>query len=202
MRLAGRIADWNDDKGFGFATPNGGGTRAFVHINAFQRGSRRPVDGDLVSWLPVVDARGRTNATQVRHAGQKIAVPRPPSRVPRAALGTLVLLLVAAAGVLGWLPLVLVGAYAAASLLAFLMYRGDKLAAQREHQRTPEATLHLVGLLCGWPGALIAQQLFRHKTVKQPFQLVFWATVALNVAAMAWLLRSGFAEGMLAAFAN
>ena len=41
-----------------------------------------------------------------------------------------------------------------------------------------------------------------HKTVKQPFQLVFWATVALNVAAVAWLFRSGFAEALLAAFAN
>ncbi|MEN1941876.1 cold shock and DUF1294 domain-containing protein [Luteimonas sp. MJ246] len=202
MRLAGRIADWNDDKGFGFATPSGGGTRAFVHIHAFQRGSRRPVEGDLVSWLPVVDARGRTNATQVRHAGQKVAAPRQPSDVPRAALGTLALLLVAVAGILGWLPLVLVGAYAAASLLAFLMYRSDKVAAQRERQRTPEANLHLVGLLCGWPGALIAQQLFRHKTVKQPFQLVFLATVALNVAAVAWMLRSGFAQDLLAAFAH
>ncbi|MBJ6985628.1 DUF1294 domain-containing protein [Luteimonas sp. MC1750] len=146
--------------------------------------------------------RGRTNATQVRHAGEKIAVPRQPSRIPRAALGTLVLLATAVAGVAGWVPLPLVAAYVVASLLAWLMYRSDKLAAQRELQRTPEATLHLVGLLCGWPGALIAQQLFRHKTIKQPFQLVFWSTVVLNLAAVAWLLRSGFAEGLLATFAN
>jgi uncharacterized membrane protein YsdA (DUF1294 family)/cold shock CspA family protein len=200
MRLAGRISDWNDDKGFGFATPSGGGTRAFVHINAFQRGSRRPVDGDLVSWLPVVDARGRTNATQVRHAGQRIAVPRQPSRVPRRALGVVALLLIAAAGALGWLPWPVVGGYAALSLLAFLMYRADKVAAQRERQRTPESTLQLVGLLGGWPGALIAQQVFRHKTIKQPFQTVFWSTVLLNVAVVAWLVRSGFLEGLLAAF--
>jgi len=64
MRLAGRITDRNDDKGFGFVAPNGGGTRAFVHINASQRGSRRPVDGDMISYLPDVDARGRTNARQ------------------------------------------------------------------------------------------------------------------------------------------
>src|SRR3546814_19155049 len=32
MRLAGRISDWNDEKRYGFVTPNGGGDRAFVHI--------------------------------------------------------------------------------------------------------------------------------------------------------------------------
>lgn len=134
--------------------------------------------------------------------GQKIAVPGQPSRIPRVALGTLALLAAVVAAVAGWIPLPLVAAYAIASLLAWLMYRSDKVAAQCERQRTPEATLHLVGLLGGWPGAVIAQQLFRHKTIKQPFQAVFWCTVVLNLAAVAWLLRSGFIEGFLATFAN
>ena len=59
MRFAGRITDWNDDKGFGFVVPSGGGDRAFVHVNAFQRGSRRPVQGDLISYRPSRDAQGR-----------------------------------------------------------------------------------------------------------------------------------------------
>ena len=62
VRLAGRVSDWNDDKGYGFVTPNGGGDRAFVHVNAFVRGSRRPVDGDAISYLPVSDERGRLQA--------------------------------------------------------------------------------------------------------------------------------------------
>lgn len=198
MRLAGRISDWNDDKGFGFVTPTGGGTRAFVHINAFQRGSRRPVDGDLVSYLPAVDGRGRTNAKEVRHAGQKIAVPRQPSRVPRVALGCGALLAAAVAGAMGWLPLAVVGWYAAASLVTLVMYRIDKSAAQGGGRRTPEATLHMAGLVGGWPGALLAQQLFRHKTVKQPFQAVFWMTVALNLVALGWLVRAGRATGLSA----
>lgn len=198
MRLAGRISDWNDDKGFGFATPSGGGTRAFVHVNAFQRGSRRPVDGDLVSWLPAVDARGRTNATQVRHAGQKVAAPRQPSRVPRTALGTLALLAAAVAAGMGWMPIAVAGWYAAASLVAFFMYRADKVAAERGRQRTPEATLHMAGLVGGWPGALFAQQAFRHKTIKQPFQTVFWATVVLNLVALGWLAGEGWSSAGLA----
>ena len=72
------------------------------------------------------------------------------------------------------------------------MYRSDKVAARSEAQRTPEASLHLMDLLGGWPGALIAQQQFRHKTVKRSFQLVFWITVVLNLAAAAWLQKSGF----------
>src|SRR3546814_10828901 len=70
------------------------------------------------------------------------------------------------------------------------MYWLDKEAAQGGAQRIPESTLHLVDLLGGWPGALIAQQQFRHKTVKRSFQFAFWCSVLANVAIMAWLVRS------------
>ncbi|MGY1531562.1 DUF1294 domain-containing protein [Luteimonas sp. A649] len=190
MRLAGRVTDWNDDKGFGFVVPHGGGTRAFVHINEFQRGSRRPVAGDMISYLPNVDARGRTNARQIRHAAQRIEVPRAPSRVPRAALGVCALMSGVAAAVIGLLPVLVIAAYFVLSVLSYLKYRSDKIAAQSDAQRTPEASLHLVDLLGGWPGALIAQQQFRHKTVKQSFQLAFWATVVFNLAVATWLHKS------------
>ena len=193
MRLAGRITDWNDEKGFGFVVPNGGGDRAFVHVNEFQRGSKRPVSGDLISYVAATDQRGRLSAKQIRHAGQKIAVPRTPSRVPRAALGVSALALGAALVFLRVIPLLLLAAITGLSLLAYVMYWVDKSAAQRGGQRTPESTLHLVSLAGGWPGALVAQQQFRHKTIKQPFQSVFWATVVLNAAAVAWLVKSGIA---------
>lgn len=50
LRLVVRFDEWNDDKGFGFVASYAGGARAFVHINAFQVGSRRPVEGDLISY--------------------------------------------------------------------------------------------------------------------------------------------------------
>lgn len=193
MRLAGRLSDWNDEKGFGFVEPNGGGDRAFVHIKAFQRGSRRPLAGDLISYTVARDERGRLNALEVRHAGEKVEAPRTPPRVPRAVLGSASLALAAALGALRVLPAIVVLALFGLSLVAYAMYWLDKSAAQRGGQRTPENTLHLVGLAGGWPGALIAQQHFRHKTVKQPFQVVFWVTVGVNVAALAWLVRSGLA---------
>ena len=202
MRLAGRITDWNDDKGFGFVVPNGGGDRAFVHINAFPRGSKRPVVGDLISYLPGKDERGRLQARDVRHAGKRIAEKRPPSRVPRRALGLTALALIAVLAAMGVLPWALAGAYLGASLLSWLMYYFDKAAAGRGARRTPESTLHLVDLLGGWPGGLVAQQQFRHKTIKTSFQAVFWITVVVNVAAVAWLVRTGLAAELARSLAG
>lgn len=119
-------------------------------------------------------------------------MPRAPSRVPRAAIGLCTLIGGIVAAAIGLVPPLLVAAYLALSVMSYLMYRSDKVAAQGNAQRTPEASLHLMDLLGGWPGALIAQQQFRHKTVKRSFQLVFWITVVLNLAAAAWLQESGF----------
>lgn len=70
----------------------------------------------------------------------------------------------------------------------------DKSATQagRNRSHTPENHLHLVDLLGGWPGALIAQQHFRHKMVKRLFRFTFWLTVAVDLAACAWLLKVSF----------
>jgi uncharacterized membrane protein YsdA (DUF1294 family)/cold shock CspA family protein len=79
---------------------------------------------------------------------------------------------------LGWIgPL---AAYCSVSLVSFFMYRSDKRRAQQSLQRTPENLLHLAELLGGWPGALIAQQILRHKTRKASYQTVFWLVVAAH----------------------
>jgi uncharacterized membrane protein YsdA (DUF1294 family)/cold shock CspA family protein len=191
VRLAGRISDWNDEKGFGFVEPNGGGARAFVHIKAFHRGARRPVAGDLIFYLPMADARGRLQALEVRHAGERVQPPRQPSKLPRTELGLVALGMIAAATAFGVLPVVLAASYAGMSALSFFVYWMDKSAAGEGARRIPENTLHLFDLLGGWPGALIAQQSFRHKTAKRSFQIVFWASVVANVGALAWLVYTG-----------
>jgi uncharacterized membrane protein YsdA (DUF1294 family) len=66
-------------------------------------------------------------------------------------------------------------------------YAIDKSAAVSGRWRTPEQTLHLFSLAGGWPGALLAQQVLRHKTSKESFIAAFWLTVLLNAAAfVAW----------------
>lgn len=78
----------------------------------------------------------------------------------------------------------LFGVYAVMSAVAFVLYGIDKSAARRGARRVPERTLHLMALACGWPGALLGQQVFRHKTRKQPFRAIFWGTVVINCAAV------------------
>ena len=206
-RQAGRITGWNDDKGYGFVTPHDGGPRAFVHIKAFQIGSRRPVEGDLISYEVSKDAAGRANAAGVRFAGQRIEAPRrvrplssPLRHIPRRLLGMLVLLGIAASAIVGWVPVVAALACWLISFVTYLVYWRDKDAAGANEGRVPESTLHLLDLFGGWPGALIAQQQFRHKTVKASFQAAFWLTVLLNVVGVAFLVRLGWMEilaGML-----
>ena len=77
--------------------------------------------------------------------------------------------------------------YLGASVLCIVVYGIDKLAARGGHDRVPEAMLLSLGLVGGWPGAIVAQQVFRHKTVKRSFRAMFWVTVAMNVAVFAWL---------------
>ena len=81
-------------------------------------------------------------------------------------------------------------AYLGMSLVAYLAYRVDKQAATQGEWRVAESTLHFMELLCGWPGALIAQQSLRHKTRKTSYRFVFWCAVLLNIVAVSWLTLS------------
>ncbi len=76
-----------------------------------------------------------------------------------------------------WWP---AAAYAVMSVLAFGLYWRDKRQARNDGQRTPEKILHGAELLGGWPGALVAQQVFRHKTRKVSYQGVFWLIVLVH----------------------
>lgn len=89
----------------------------------------------------------------------------------------------------GKLPLAVLEIYLAVSLIAFAAYAWDKSTARNQQWRTPENTLHLLALLGGWPGALIAQQRLRHKTKKMSFLVVFWITTVLNCGVLGWWLR-------------
>jgi len=201
-RLTGRITGWKDDRGFGFITAVGG-SQTFVHISAFASRDRRPCENDLVTYALATDPQGRPRAVRVQFVGD--------SGTRRIGSGPLVYAIAAATSFVGLLgiavalgvfPSQLLALYAAASVVAFVMYWNDKTAARTARWRTPESTLHVVGLLGGWPGALIAMQVLRHKSSKPSFQGVFWATVVANCGALVWLKSADgarFLESVLGA---
>lgn len=170
----------------------------FVHISDFARRGDRPQVGDRLTYRSDVGERGKPRARDVRPAGAARTGPRvaggagagagraghAKTRIDPAPLflipaGAILYLLVTAfwpAPV--WLPWL----YGAASVVTFAVYAMDKAAARRGGRRTPENTLYLLSLAGGWPGALLGQVLLRHKSAKMPFRIVFWITVAGNVA--------------------
>lgn len=86
-----------------------------------------------------------------------------------------------------WIPVV----YLVLSVITFFTYGLDKSASQSDSWRTSEKTLHILGIIGGWPGGLLAQQAFRHKTAKKRFQMVFWFIVIVNSLFISWLALSG-----------
>ncbi|EFR9555332.1 DUF1294 domain-containing protein, partial [Salmonella enterica] len=61
------------------------------------------------------------------------------------------------------------------------IYGIDKTAARKTWRRVPESTLLVFGVVGGWPGAIVGQQLFRHKTQKQPFKTYFIVSVIVSI---------------------
>ena len=187
-RQTGTVKWFNDEKGFGFITPNGGGEQVFVHISSFSNRQRRPEGNEIVTYELKVDGKGRAQASTVAFVGERPTPSAPPGRSnipPMFAVFFLVFVVVAVLA--GRLPIAVLALYLVASLVAFFAYAFDKSAALRNQWRTQESTLHLFALLGGWPGALAAQRLLRHKTAKASFQATFWVTVVLNCGALGWL---------------
>ena len=193
VRHKGKITQWNDARGFGFIAPEGRGEKVFLHISVVKPRSRRPAVGDQVTFAVTRASGGRPQARGVRLTGAGRVSRKRDIRLPRVTIGLAALVLVAIVFSLNRLPPVLAGAYFVFSVLSFFAYMRDKRAAARDAWRTSESTLHLLDLAGGWPGGIIAQRLFRHKTVKPSFQFGFWFTVVANMGGVWWLTVSGLA---------
>lgn len=146
------------------------------------------------------DQRRRPRAGDVRFSTEVAADAgrRSPSAIPLVGASAFIIA-VAAAVFAGRLPFAFLALYLGASTVAFVAYALDKFAARDGRWRTAEGTLHLFGLIGGWPGALYAQWVFRHKSSKAEFQRVFWITVVLNCLGLGWLLTewgSAFLAGL------
>lgn len=193
MRYRGTISQWKDDQGYGFITPEaaGSGGDVFVHINSFRNRKRRPVGSEAVTYELEADTTGRLRAVKVDFVGDRLRIGYWLVRIsPSISFALLFLLATSVLIALDYLPIWLLPAYPIMSLIAFGVYAYDKSAAKNERWRTKEITLHLLALLGGWPGALLAQKLLRHKSRKLSFLIVFWSIVAVHFLAWAWLLTA------------
>lgn len=187
MRFEGNLKSWNDERGFGFIKPRLGGQDIFVHIKSIERGSRRPEIGLPVSFEVALNPDGKKRATRVQiiHPSRTVRRKRDPSA---ASWGTAtffaipLFLVVFVVTALVWrVPAWVAGVYCIASVACFIAYAADKSAAIAGRWRIPEGTLIFLGLVGGWPGAIIAQQVLRHKSIKAEFRASFWGSVVVNV---------------------
>ena len=209
MKRQGTLVRWEKDRGFGFIRCPEISADVFVHLRDFQDRGTTPQVGMRLDFdeihlggkgpravavraagAPQQRPQGRVKQQQRRPAPSSSASSSPSSSLPMA------LLLVGYAALLGYgvwtgrIPPIALGVLLLLSLSALFIYGVDKSAAQAGRWRTAESTLHLLSLAGGWPGAWIAQRLFRHKVSKKSFMAVYWATVLAHVAAVgAWVGR-------------
>jgi len=186
MRIKGNITTWNGEKGFGFITPDDGGKQVFIHISDFNNRTRRPELNQQVVYTLSHDKQNRVCAKNVTLVGDKLR--RKSRGLPTIIFAISFLAIVSVAVLVDKAPPLILYVYLIASLLTFIKYALDKSSAKKSKWRNPESTLHLLSIVGGWPGALIAQQILRHKSKKLSFRIVFWFTVLLNCGGVGWLL--------------
>lgn len=75
------------------------------------------------------------------------------------------------------------------NIVAFAYFAFDKNQAVNNARRVPEIVLHCLSLAGGSPGAFLSMHLFRHKTIKGGFRILFWCIVVLQVALVAWFVK-------------
>ena len=204
MLKSGKIKSWNDDRGFGFIETGEGGSDVFLHISALKNRGVRPGVGQTINFTLTTDERGRPRAggavlPEARSSLKNVQRKRRGNRGSSTAFlaaGSFIAL-VALSIYAGRIPLLVLWVYLGVSLLTFMVYAFDKLAAKDGGWRTPEKTLHWLSFAGGWPGALVAQQTLRHKSSKQSFRSIFWVTVVLNLGVFAWLFTPEGVETLL-----
>ena len=187
QRVRGQLINWSDERGFGFLSPEGGGQDVFVHVSAFVKEGRHIEIGHTYEFEIQIGKDGRPKAKRVASIVVPKQSPSILSQVIQRGSRFLVipafLFIAVAVNTVrpvssSWWVI-----YGVASVACFVGYALDKRAANQKQWRVSETYLLLIGLVGGWPGGLISQEIFRHKTQKKTFRTLFWMSVAINMAA-------------------
>ena len=80
MRIEGTLSKWNDDRGFGFITPDQGGQEIFVHISAFPKDGVRPTLREKITFEIETDNKGKKRAKNIICPQRPTALRTSPSR--------------------------------------------------------------------------------------------------------------------------
>ncbi|WP_067520828.1 DUF1294 domain-containing protein [Endozoicomonas ascidiicola] len=183
MDLKGTIVNWNESKGFGFIKPEDSKSTVFAHISDVKGRRSNNMMGTEVTFGISKDDKGRMHAIDIKAIKSATQWP-----VFSLAYIPLLAFLIAVGLPIyrNEYPIEVAYWIGALSLISFYYYGRDKSKAQSNQWRVNEDKLHLLSILGGWPGAIIAQKKFRHKTAKKSFQRVFWTSVVINCGIIAW----------------
>jgi uncharacterized membrane protein YsdA (DUF1294 family)/cold shock CspA family protein len=192
MRVKGKIVQWKGDKGFGFIEVNNGNSEVFFHQNCLLYQVKKPNVGDEVSFEIATNQEGKRRAERILFRGE-----RDPRRIDRTvdivclAVSSLFLTGIGALVYYKKLDPIVLICYWTISAVALFLYWHDKVKSKNDQRRIPENKLHFYSLIGGWPGALIAQRIFHHKSRKKSFLLKYWLTVSLNISLLIFYVYFG-----------
>lgn len=210
LKKKGKIIKWDDAKGFGFILPQDSKKHIFVHIKYFADKSIRPSVNQDVIYTVFKDKDGKQSAINVTRATDKL-LDNKQNNIKKKnfslrsvssqnsnfkidyksthSIGIFYMMFVLSflafllySFINGKLPLSIIIFYGTMGVITYFAYSSDKSKAITEEYRTPETLLHILSLVGGWMGAIIAQQRFRHKTKKSSFQILFWIIVFFNIS--------------------
>ena len=183
VRKKGVLTKWNHDKGYGFITPVGEKKEIFVHISEFQG---RPLQYDKISFTLTKDKSGRDCAIDAVKFNKATLNSETKKTNKINILAILVipifyLILFYFTQIKG-VELYIIPYYVLVSAFTYYMYSEDKDFAQNGNWRISESTLHFLSIFGGWTGAIIAQNILKHKSSKTSFKIIFFITILLNIS--------------------
>lgn len=201
QKLDGRIIKYDAEKKFGFIQTKNN-KDIFFHIREF-RPRREPVVGEQIVFELGEDNQGRICAVNIQELSfviqkeqeRQIKIQRRQAYeahqerqeqkhgvLNAVCIFSLVYLILIAIAVLFFnISKIILVWYVIISIVSFIVYYLDKVAAENDERRTPEKTLHLIDVLGGWVGASFAHKFLNHKATKAEFRAVFYITIIANI---------------------
>lgn len=173
MAIQGTISQWHGNRGYGYIMVDDQNTQIKFHLYDLDAFGQTPRISERVRFKLSKDQNGELRAVKV----ERTLI----LNFSFAVTIWFLTVLVASIILLDY-PLLMGMLYVAMSALSYAVYAFDKHAMHENRWRVPTATYHLLSLLGGWPGAMLAQSILHHKYNDFGFKGLFWLTVLVNFA--------------------